>query len=211
MFKKVLFSLAMLFGILGIANYGNASLTFNYTALYGSGSAPAGVTPWLTATFTTFGTNLVRLTIATPGLTGGEFVSDMYFNIEPFVTLGFNRVSGSYPTYPTADITTGPNFRKADGDGRFDILFAFSTAESSRFTTSLSVTYDIAGSGITEDSFHYLSSPSGGSGPFYTAAHIQGINASPNSGWVTTPIPAAGWLLASGLIGLVIIRRRGKK
>ncbi|HET6429730.1 MAG TPA: hypothetical protein VFJ30_15040, partial [Phycisphaerae bacterium] len=56
-------------------------------------------------------------------------------------------------------------------------------------------------SSLTAGSFNYLSVPAGGSGPFPTAAHVQGIGE--DSGWVTAgsepvPDPATLTLLAVG-------------
>ena len=50
--------------------------------------------------------------------------------------------------------------------------------------------------------------------PVGIAAHVQGIplpGGGETSGAITTPIPAAIYLLGSGLMGLVVLRRRMKR
>jgi uncharacterized protein (TIGR03382 family) len=63
-----------------------------------------------------------------------------------------------------------------------------------------------AGTLVATD-FQFLSAPAGGHGPFYVAAHVQGIGAEgDDSGWVTTPEPTTFTLAA--LAALALLRRR---
>jgi hypothetical protein len=53
------------------------------------------------------------------------------------------------------------------------------------------------------ESFNFLSAPDGGSGPFLTAAHVQGIGPrGDDSGWVTVPEPTG--LALAGLGAAVL-------
>ncbi len=73
--------------------------------------------------------------------------------------------------------------------------------------------FNITGANLTASSFGFLSQPGPGnnSGPFYSAAHIQGIPTGygTTSGWVA-PVPAALWMFAPALLGMAgFMRRRG--
>jgi len=85
------------------------------------------------------------------------------------------------------------NSLKADGDGKYDFMFAFSES-GNQFTTGEIIVFDITYSGGTMNtsSFDYLSSPAGGHGPFYSAAHVQNTGVG-ERGWIvaetTTVVP----------------------
>ena len=194
---------------------------FSYS---GSASSPAGPGPWVDATLQD-NANGVLLTINNLGLTGGEFLSQLYLNINPLdnaQNLTFTFVSGtSGVTAPT--ILTGEDGFKADGDGKYDILFNFATASSGRFGAGDSVTYLIAGiSGLSPADFKYLSTSAGGEhGPFYGAGHIQGIagQTGSDSVWidpslgpqiipVPEPGPTAFTAVLRGLWGVWFLRVR---
>jgi hypothetical protein len=147
---------------------------FSYS---GSVTSPAGPAPWIDATFQDTA-NGVLLTVNNPGLSGGEFLSELYLNLNPIDTvnnLTFNFVSGTGGVTPPT-IQTGEDGFKADGDGKYDILFSFSASNPGRFGAGDSLTYLIAGiAGLSSADFEYKSTPAGGHGPFYAAAHVQGI------------------------------------
>src|SRR5882762_1102891 len=63
------------------------SITYNFDHTL-TGVAPAGPTPWLSATFSSSGANSVQLTLSAPGLTGNEFVGQWYFNLNPLLNPG---------------------------------------------------------------------------------------------------------------------------
>lgn len=194
-----------------------STVTFDYDRVI-SGTAPAGSTPWVTAVFDDGGTSgTVTLTMVAPGLSGSENITGMYFNLDP--ALNPNNLSFSYlgSTGPAAtSVQTGVNAFKADGDGKYDILFNFPT--SSGFTAGDTVQYRITGiSTLTSGSFNFLSACGNlncsGPGNFYAAAHVQNIGA--NSGWIASnvgivPIPGALWLFGSGLLGLAGLARSKK-
>src|SRR5437870_2182321 len=73
------------------------SITYNFDHTL-TGVAPAGPTPWLTATFSDSGANSVQLTLSAPGLTGNEFVGQWYFNLNPLLnpaSLAFAEIGSS--------------------------------------------------------------------------------------------------------------------
>jgi hypothetical protein len=194
---------------------------FSYS---GAASSPAGPAPWVNATLQD-NANGVLLTINNLGLTGGEFLSQLYLNINPLDNvnnLTFTFVSGSSGvTAPT--IQTGEDGFKADGDGKYDILFNFATANSGRLGAGETLTYLIGGiSGLSPSDFKYLSTSAGGQhGPFYGAAHIQGIagQSGSDSVWidpslgpqiipVPEPAPTAFLAVLLGLWGVWFLRVR---
>lgn len=201
----------------------NASgILFQFDTAFPSDPNPAGTGPWIDAYFQDVSSGTVLLTITNVQLAAGEFVGGagnganggVFFNLNPSLNatnLIFtpNGSSGSF-TAPT--IATGTDGFQADGDGKYDIQFDFATANSGRFTGGDSVTYTITGiSTLTAADFAYLSAPAGGSGPFYAAAHVQGLSGG-NSTWiepyqvtvipVPEPAPVALLAMSIGLWGV---------
>src|SRR5688500_8097342 len=62
-----------------------AVVTYNLDVEFSGATAPSGPAPWATASFDDSygGPNTVRLTMTTGGLTGSEFLSGWYFNLDP--------------------------------------------------------------------------------------------------------------------------------
>jgi hypothetical protein len=193
-----------------------ASVTYDFNVEFSGGQAPAGPAPWIVATFTDTATpGQVQLTITTSGLTGNESISGLYFNINPALNpsqLVFTSLNGGSCTIAASSIQLGEDAFKADGDGKYDILLNYPTGSGvSTFNRTVSSSYDITYSGagaLSAAAFYFLSTPMGGHGPFYAAAHVQNTTGagSGGSGWVapvpSVPLPAAVWLLLSGLTGL---------
>jgi len=199
-----------------------STVTFNYTAII-SGDTPVGTSPWVQSTFDDGGSSgTVTLTMMTSGLTGSENVSGMYFNLNPtldptslvFTYLGTTGPAATSPVLTTASEPPSSTF-KADGDGKYDILFNFPTG--SGFNPNETVKYSITGiPSLTAQSFNFLSAcgnPScSGPGNFYAAAHVQNTPGT-GSSWIASnvgvvPIPSAVWLFGSGLLGLIGMARR---
>jgi hypothetical protein len=180
-------------------------LVFELGVEYSGGQAPVGPAPWLNATFTDIGAGTIQLKMEAVRLTGREFLTGWYFNLNPALdpaSLSFTLLSG----LAASSIQTGIDQFKAGGDGWYDIRFRFpSSGRGDKFGVGDSVVYDVTcpgSAGFSALSFDFLSAPGGGHGPFSTAAHVQGIGPrGEGSGWVTVAMPEYGSLplLAIGL------------
>ena len=216
-----------------------ATIVFNYDQEYSGGQAPAGSAPWMVSTLSTSPStytigsttyNAVRLTIDLSNLQSGAFVSETDFNIDPTLNpanLSFSFVSGNSYANVTPGLAT--DSFKADGDGYYDISFGFPTASGNTFGSGSQAVFDIVATNaataaaLVPESFAFLSTPGGGHGPFYAAAHVQnttgacGTNGCTGGGWIApssytvVPLPAAVWLFGSGLMGLGALARRRRK
>lgn len=199
----------------------------NFTTTF-SGTAPVGPAPWVTATVDDHGSSgSVTLTISTAGLSGSENISGFYLNLDTAMNatgLGFSYVGSSSGPSATS-IQTGTNSFKADGDGKYDILFNFPTG--SGFNAGETVIYNISGiPSLTAGSFNFTSdcSQGCGTGSYYGAAHVQNTGANGASAWIgivsagsgtggwappaAVPLPPAAWLFGSGLVGVAVTARR---
>jgi len=165
-----------------------SSITYDFDHEFSSGTPPAGAAPWLQAVFSDAGGDTVQLTLRTLNLTGSEFVSGWYFNLNPaFSTanLSINQ-SGMGGAFDAPTISLGTDAFKADGDGKYDILFSFGTAgdDTQRFTSGDSITFTLTGiAGLQASDFNFMSAPAGGHGPYVAAAHVQSIDGA-YSGWL---------------------------
>jgi len=184
---------------------------------YSGGTAPSGPTPWITATFIDVGTNQVQLNMTAGNLVGSENISGWYFNFDDALNLNsLNIDENNTSAVGSITVTKDENNLKADGDGKYDFMFAFPTS-GNLFTSGETVVYDLTYTGGTMDisSFNFLSSPSGGHGPFYSAAHIQNIGVGSGGGWIANetttvvPEPISSTLFIVG--GVVLGFRRLRK
>jgi hypothetical protein len=191
-----------------------------------SGSVtPSGSQPWLTATFDDTGlpAGQVNVTLSVTGLVSPEKVDEWDINLDPALNPATD-ISFSGPTkvgtFDDPVVNTGTNAFKADGDGKYDIQFMFSTSNGHEFGPGESVSYLLTGpsSGpnqLTANSFSFLSQPAGGAGPFYEAAHILSIGQGGNSVWaspINAPFAPEPSALVLGLIsGVAVVALRYRK
>jgi hypothetical protein len=180
-FYAILLAFLLLPGVI-VDQAQSASLVFNLDTTF-SGETPKGAAPWIRVQFDDIGPNEVRLTINADNLVDFEAVTRLYLNFDDsldvtFLTIDPVDTSASNPQ----KINKVKDKLKADGDGFFDILFIFPKGQfDNRFTKNETVIFDMTYTGVgfmDAGSFGYLSSPGGGAGPYYSAAHIQGISSS---------------------------------
>ncbi len=212
-------ALALLLALPARADLTNLLYQFN-TTFSANSVAPSGPAPWVTANFANTNGG-VLLTISNLNLLGAEKLDLLDLNINPnlnVANLTFTLQSqvGSF-TAPT--ISTGEDGFKADGDGYYDLQLQFTTSTLGSFNGGEAVTYLLAGiNGLAAGDFAYLSSPGGGVGPFYGAAHIQGTGTGSSSAWLepaagatfyVVPEPGIGALLSlAACLGLAIRYQR---
>jgi MYXO-CTERM domain-containing protein len=199
--------------LVGLATSAHAAIvTFDHNFEFSGGSQPSGAAPWLRATFDDGGgSGSVTLTFTALNLVDQEFARFTYFNLDPAISpagLSFSAPT-KVGTFTDPTVETGTNAFQADGDGLYDIRISFDNAPpGNRFGPGEAVTYTITAPGLTANSFNFLSAPAGGSGPFPTAAHVQGIGSSGQfSGW-TTHVPEPASLGVAALGAVVGLRRR---
>ncbi len=198
------------------------SYFFQFTNVF-AGSQPDSSPSWVNSFFSDVKPGTVQLKITANGLTDGNFLSALFFNLDPSLKptkLTFTYVSGSGGfTLPT--ISTGANAFKADDQGKFDVYFSFDQRAGSEFTGNDYAIYDVTSSAstLTAADFDYLSSAAGGCSEYLAAAEISGITGqcdSTGTGWVApgcaSPAPEPGvcslLVLGGGLYAAVTVRRR---
>ena len=126
-------------------------------------------------------------------MTANEFISEVFFNLDPVLNplnLQYNVVNNAGGSLE--QVSTGTNAFKADGDGSFDLHFAFST-NPPRFGDNRLFVIDLGLAGpstlLLQNLVWQSQPPSGGNGPFYSAAHVQGIGplgGPDGSTWIAT-------------------------
>lgn len=203
--KTSLFFLGLALCVCAVPALANI-VTFNMSLIFEGPGIPTnelGSPPWVQVEFDDGGTpGTVDLTISAPGLESNpEKISQVYFNLDPLLDptlLVFSDLVMS-TNILEPDISLGTDLYKADGDGFFDILLAFNTNGSAlAFNGGDTIEYTISLSGLTADSFNFLSAADGGPGEYYVAAHLLSLGTAQDSAHVSVPEPMTIALLALG-------------
>ena len=212
--RKILVLLSVLaLSSFWVAPAAAGTLTFEFDTPLPTKVNPDGGAPWLIAVFDDQDTaGSVYLTL-TANLINDNFIGSVYINLDPAIDPGDLSASVFGPaTAPTPTYSMGTNAYKADGDGYFDFLFSFPTDDANRFEGTETITFLLEADGLLASFFAFYSEEGGGEGSWLAAAHIQAISTDPGSTWVggtvPVPIPGAVWLLGSGLLGLVGLKRK---
>jgi hypothetical protein len=203
--KFVIFVFAVLLTFGFAVTETRAGLVYELEGLF-NGTAPTSPAPWLTAEFTTVALGTVTLRLTSSLEVDSEFISQVGFNVK-------GGIEPSTLSIAPDALYTAVSYNSAllgSGNSVFDIVITLPNhPPSARFDLLEILTFTITGEGITAEDFARKNSDN-----LFIAAHIQGIplpGGGTTSGAVSTPIPAAAWLLGSGLIGLAALRRRMRK
>ena len=212
-------------GIFTISTVGtHAQVQMNLDSVISYSAVPDSPnTPWVSATFTTDGSDVLLTLTGTANLTDPEKVKSFCLNFDDaldvsLLTAAYVSSSGSFvlPNFVTRDpLNPTDNMFKADGDGYFDARFDFDITDgtSRTFGAGDGVTYQLSyGAGdITADDFLFLSEPGGGQGMYHAAAHILSTGTdNGGSAWVGTIVPEPSTIALGtlGLAGLLVSRSR---
>jgi hypothetical protein len=217
--------LAALFVVFGLAP-GQAQagmITYSLgTAFTGKVDPKSPLTPngWLMAAFDDGGGSGSVILTLTSGLgVASEFISQVDFSVHPAIDpsgLVITRTGGTSDGTVSRIIATDQDKQTAGGSHGYDIELHFKKASVNRFDgVGETVILTLTGSGLTVEDFDFWNAGKGDSA--HVAAHIQGIPTlwpdPEDSTWIKdpspVPLPAAAWLLGSGLLGLAVIRRSG--
>lgn len=190
--------------MLALAAASQAAVTFEFNTV-ATGGTPAGGPVYATLTIEDVAANTVGFTFTNttnPGAAGGQFISRLHLNVDPFVAGTLNWTSPTISSYEFDQ--DGIN----DAGARFDLSIRFVTANSGdRFTAGKTVTWTATGTGLTENSFDALSSHQES---WYAMAHFQSIPGSGDSSKVVPgePVPEPTAIAALGLGLAALVRRR---
>ncbi len=178
------------------------SLFYQFTNVF-AGTAPDGSPAWVNSLFSDATPGTVQLKISANGLAGGEYLSAVFFNLDPSLNptkLSFSYVTGS-GGFASPTVTTGANAFEVAGQSQYDIEFTFSQKAAADFSGNDYVVYDITSSAYTLTAADFDYPGTGGASQFFAAAEIAGIRAIPQC--VTLPgccSSGTGWIAPGQLM-----------
>jgi hypothetical protein len=168
------------------ASTGAAAYTFNFDTVF-DGATPTGSGPWVTAVFQDVSPGTVDLTISGPGLTAGESLGDLFFNLNSALNpmkLKFTETAET-GSFKAPSISKGVNAFSPDNEGEFDLKLSFGSTAATEFVSGDSVEYAITGvAGLDAADFATLDYCSSGTGLYYAAADINGVGKGCKTGWI---------------------------
>ena len=211
--SPIFIGLVAAFAVVLLAAPLQADIIWNLTDSF-SGATPVGT---LVVELEDTAPSTVKLSVDASALYDTEFVSKLYLNLDPTLDPTALVITDLGGPYIVDSINQAVDNYKADGDGKYDIYIEFNTSNTTianRLGSGEQAEFSIVGgAGFDASHFEFLSAPAGGHGPFFVAAHVQGIGE--DSGWVTdgngdVPVPEASTLMlfGSGLIGILGFLRR---
>ncbi len=194
---------------LGLAPTASATVTIDLGTVY-TGATPSGTPPWISLAFTDAGADTVTLTISSLLEDSSEFITRIWFNYLTEASLAGLSISNTGGIAPSS-IAWGNDLFTASGAGLFDVEIQFPPAgppaNPARFNEADTSVYTITGTGVDETDFNFYSDGSGGNagnGVQKAAAHVQGIDVSPNSGHLGTEIiPEPASLAVWGCLAMI--------
>jgi hypothetical protein len=183
---------ASIVSIVSASTLGAAVLTLNLDAVMdGSPTPPQGSSPWISVTFTDLGTNSVRADFTATDLTGSEFVSEWFFNLDPTLDpslLTFAPITPVTGAFALPTVFAGVDAYKANGGGFYDfkLVFATSGGSSNRFTAGDVLSYQLSHNTGIIDAMSFDFDDVDPIGVLNrSAAHVQGIGPeSLDSAWI---------------------------
>lgn len=182
------------------------ALTFNFSLVV-AGGTPDGPAPWATLVITDSGVDTVdfSLTNNAPG-SSSQFITEVDLNIDPYPSSFTSFAVISDPDSLVTGMSLGQDTINGLAGENFDFEVDFKKAGSGpRFTSGKTVTWQLAGAGLTAAAFDTLSV--NGNDPKKALLHIQGLADGSSSKLSPVPEPTTLALLGLGLFGIARRRR----
>jgi|APFre7841882724_1041349.scaffolds.fasta_scaffold01538_2 hypothetical protein len=216
MLKKVCVAMAMASAFVSLPAQSVTVFSFNNVF---AGNSPSSSSPWASLSISN-NVGGVSLTLTSSLEIAGEFIPALYLNTNDKTTTasGGALVSGTF-ALPT--VVSNVNGISGGPAGAFDLSINFATSNSNGARFDGLDEYTVALSGLTESDFLSNSQCNPGGGPENcprtAVLRLQGLGAgNEGSAWAddinrppnAIPIPAAAWLLGSGLLAMGAIGRR---